>query len=137
MWSAEYLRWAVRDHKISSLEEMHFKLSGLPAQIVGLNSRGLLRQGYAADLMIYDLDELDYVRQYLVIRDVPGGAYRRAAPAPKGMHWVIINGQAVLHDGQALGPLPGELISNGPPELDGTLRRLRQERRTAEVEHSW
>jgi N-acyl-D-aspartate/D-glutamate deacylase len=136
MWSAEYLRWAVRDHKISSLEEMHFKLSGLPAQIVGLNRRGLLRQGYAADLIIYDLAELDYVRQYLVIRDVPGGAYRRAAPAPKGMHWVIINGQAVLNDGQALGPLPGELISNGPLELDGALRRSDREQKALEIEHS-
>jgi hypothetical protein len=52
------------------------------------------------------------------------------------MHWVIINGQAVLNDGQALGPLPGELISNGPLELDGALRRSDREQKALEIEHS-
>jgi hypothetical protein len=52
------------------------------------------------------------------------------------MHWVFINGEAVLKDGQALGPLPGELISNGPVELDDTLRRSRREQRAAEIERS-
>jgi len=112
--TSEYLRWAVRDEKILSLEEMHYKASGLGAEILGLKDRGTLRVGNAADIMIYDLATLDYDRKYLILDDVPGGLYRRAAPPPRGMKWVIVNGEPVLENGKPIGPLPGRVIPPGP-----------------------
>ena len=58
IWPTDLLSWMVRDTSILSLEEAHSRLSGMPAWAAGFRNRGLLREGLAADLMIYDLDAL-------------------------------------------------------------------------------
>jgi N-acyl-D-aspartate/D-glutamate deacylase len=119
IWFSRLFSWAVLEHKLIGLEQMHFKASGLPAAIMGLRDRGAVRPGYAADLMIYDLKRMDFERKYAVIRDLPGGkGFRRAAPPPPGMRWVIVNGEIVIEEGRPAGALPGRLISPGSLERD-------------------
>ena len=49
-----------RDNNVMSLEKHIGKLSAYPAQVAGIRDRGHLTEGFGADIVIYDLDELDY-----------------------------------------------------------------------------
>ena len=53
-WPVNFLNLCVRDSQIMSLERAHYKISGLPAATAGFTDRGILREGYAADIMVYD-----------------------------------------------------------------------------------
>ena len=65
---------------------------------MGLRDRGLVREGMAADLMVFDLARIG-VKEDEVTRDGPGGTPRRVQGA-EGVHHVIVNGQAVLDHGR-------------------------------------
>jgi len=58
--------------KMLSLEEAHWKLSPWPALCVGLPDRGVLREGYAADIVIYDYDRLG-MEPSSIVHDLPEG----------------------------------------------------------------
>ena len=118
-WYVEYISWAVRDHNVISLEDFHYKASGQAAEVLGLEKRGKIKEGFAADLAIYDLEKLEVQFPYLVIDDVPGD-FRRANPPPPGMRYVIVNGVPIFVDGESTGELPGmvhALGSNGSVQL--------------------
>src|SRR5690606_31969672 len=73
-YSTDNIRQMVREGKRMTLEEMHYKLSGLPARVLGLRDRGTLVEGNAADLYVYDFEELGFNEErYEILRDVPGG----------------------------------------------------------------
>ena len=72
----QHLTWLVRDEQVVSLEEMHYKLSYLPAHIAGFKDRGFLREGAPADIVMYDLDKLK-VLPTTIAHDLPGGEWRR------------------------------------------------------------
>lgn len=113
-FSTDALVWLVREQMRIPLEAMHAKLSSLPARILGLEQRGELREGWAADLMIYDFDRLDYTRdRYVVAHDVPGGEWRRVVPA-RGVQWVIVNGEPIFRDNNCQGRLPGVVLTLRP-----------------------
>ena len=57
-WPTDLLSTWVRDRGIMSLEKAHYKLSALPAWIAGYRDRGMLREGMAADIIVYDFDKL-------------------------------------------------------------------------------
>lgn len=80
IWPTDLLSWMVRDAGILSLEEAHSRLSGMPAWAAGFQDRGLVREGLAADLMIYDLDALA-AGPVEIRRDVPAGEWRRVQRA--------------------------------------------------------
>ena len=69
-----------RDNPVISLEEAHWQLSALPAHCAGFNDRGTLREGAPADIVVYDLDELELDRAE-VVHDLPGGEWRRVQRA--------------------------------------------------------
>ncbi|WP_421849356.1 N-acyl-D-amino-acid deacylase family protein [Novosphingobium sp.] len=120
-YPTDLITWMVRDEARLSLEDAHYKLSGLPAHVLSLDQRGLLREGYAADLYIYDFDALDYVRgRYDVLHDTPGGHYRRVVRA-QGISHVIVNGELILENTVATGNLPGRLVANGGAALDARI----------------
>ena len=113
----------VRNSSRYSLEHMHSKLSHLPARILGLNNRGALLEGFAADLYIYDYESLGYNRDsYDILHDLPDGDWRRVVKA-RGVEWVIVNGEPIFRSGISTEALPGRLLSNQGAAIDERLGR--------------
>ncbi|HEU5194944.1 MAG TPA: amidohydrolase family protein [Methylomirabilota bacterium] len=98
----------VRDRGLLSLEDAIRRYTFQPARIMGLRDRGLVREGLAADLMVFDLDRIG-VKDDEVTRDGPGGTPRRVQGA-EGVDWVVVNGRPVLDHGQPTGALPGRVL---------------------------
>ena len=82
-YSTDFLTWLVRDEGVITLEEAHYRLSNLAAQAAGFQDRGVLRQGAAADVLVYDLEELAIEPPWIgdVEYDLPGGEWRRVQRA--------------------------------------------------------
>ena len=78
-FTTDFLRWLVRDEQKITLEEAHYRLSALPAHAAGFRDRGVLREGAAADVVVYDLDGARH-RAGLGRRDRARLAGRRMAP---------------------------------------------------------
>ena len=110
-YPTETLVWLVRDEGALSLEEAHHHLSYLPAHFGGVKDRGFIREGTPADIVVYDMDELE-VMPLEVAHDFPGGEWRRIQRS-KGYRWIMVNGQVTLEDGKPTGPLPGKLLRHG------------------------
>jgi len=110
-YPTEFIIKHVRDHHTLSLEDAHWRLSALPAYCAGFTDRGLLREGQAADLVVYDFDNLT-ITPVEVARDLPGGEWRRVQRA-KGYRYIIVNGETTFIDGQATGECPGQLLRHG------------------------
>ena len=113
-FTTDFLRWLVRDEKLISLEEAHYRLSALPAHAAGFHDRGVLREGAAADVVVYDLDGLDIEPNWIgeIIHDFPSGEWRRIQRA-KGYHAIVVNGVQTFEDGECTGETPGQLLRNG------------------------
>ena len=92
----------VRDEALLSLEEAVWKMTGAPAARLGLADRGLLRDGYAADLVVFDPARVRAAATY----DEP----RRF---PDGIEHVVVNGQLVIDGGQHTGATPGRALRRG------------------------
>ena len=108
IWPTDLLTWMVRDTAILTLEEAHNRLSGMPAWAAGFRDRGLLREGMAADLMVYDLDRLA-TGPVEVLHDLPAGEWRRVQRAV-GYRWILVNGQVTFEEGVCSGVTPGLLL---------------------------
>ena len=110
-YPTDLLAWLVRDEKLMTLEDAHYKLSYLPAHFGGFKDRGFIREGAPADIVVYDLDQLEVLPPE-VAEDLPGGEWRRVAKA-KGYRWTLVNGQVTFEDGEPTGAMPGRLLRNG------------------------
>jgi N-acyl-D-amino-acid deacylase len=97
-----------RDRDYISLEAAHWRLSKLPALVCGLHDRGTIEVGHPADIIVYDLSELE-ILPAVVTYDLPGGDWRRVQRAA-GYRHVIVNGCRTMCDDQALASRPGELL---------------------------
>jgi N-acyl-D-aspartate/D-glutamate deacylase len=113
-YSTDFLTWLVRDEKKITLEEAHYRLSNLAAQAAGFKDRGTLREGAAADVLVYDLDGLAIDPPWIgeAVHDLPGGEWRRVQRA-KGYHEIIVNGEVTFEDGECTGATPGHLLRGG------------------------
>jgi N-acyl-D-amino-acid deacylase len=101
----------VREMDMIDLEQAHWHLSGLPAFCTGMEDRGVVRRGAAADLIVYDFDNLDALPPE-VVHDLPGGEWRRIQRA-SGYEYVLVNGTVTIeHDKQTDEP-SGLLLRNG------------------------
>ncbi len=98
----------VRERQLLGLEDAIRRLTFQPARIMGLHDRGLVREGLAADLMIFDLSRIG-VKEDEVSHDGPAGVPRRVQAAD-GVHYVIVGGQVVLDHGRHTGALPGRVL---------------------------
>ena len=97
------------------LEEMHYRLSGLPCSVFGLEDRGVLREGAYADLVVYSLDELHFDRSgYDVAYDMAGGDWRRKVRSG-GYRWIIVNGAVTYENDLRREATPGVLLRIGKP----------------------
>ena len=113
-FTTDFLRWLVRDEQRITLEEAHYRLSALPAQAAGFRDRGVLREGAAADVVVYSLDELAIEPEWIgeITYDFPGGEWRRIQRA-KGYQAIIVNGVLTFADGKCTGATPGKLLRHG------------------------
>ncbi len=103
--------WA-RDLGVMSLAEAARRLTAHPAGVLGLRARGLLREGYAADLLLFDPAGVGRGSKRRV-HDLPGGAARLTTDA-LGVHGVWVNGVQVADANGlvAATPLAGRLLSD-------------------------
>ncbi len=99
--------WVRREGALT-LEEAVRMLSFETASAWNIPERGLLREGYAADVIVFDADRIapGYPR---VMTDLPAGA-RRLVQKADGLSATIVGGEVVLRDGEATGNLPGRLL---------------------------
>ena len=101
----------VRAKQAFTLEEAVRMLSFEPATHWGFADRGLIREGMAADLLVFDPDTIA-PEMPEVVRDLPAGA-RRLVQRARGIAATVVNGEVVLRDGKPTGALPGRLL-RGP-----------------------
>jgi N-acyl-D-aspartate/D-glutamate deacylase len=105
--------WA-RDRKRGERLPLPFVVKSLTsdtARVIGLNDRGLVKQGYRADLNVIDFDNLN-LGLPKIHTDLPAGGRRIIQPA-RGYEATIVRGQVTFRDGQATDALPGRLV-RGP-----------------------
>lgn len=97
--NARVLGKYVREEKVISLEEAIRRMTSLPAQKFQLKDRGLLREGYAADIVIFDDKQVEDVSTF----DKPH-AYSR------GFHFVIVNGVLTVEQEKHTGARNGHAL---------------------------
>lgn len=98
-----------------TLERAVSKLTSVPATALGLWDRGLIRPGFAGDLVLFDPDRLA-VGPAQMVDDFPAGTSRLVYTA-EGYHATIVNGRVVVQDGKATGERPGQVLRRGVAAL--------------------
>ena len=91
----------MRDRNVMPVEEAVRRLSGQQADIFGFEGRGYLREGYCADIVVFDPSTVapGPLRR---VRDFPADAERLTADQPTGVEHVIVNGTPIVEDGRLL-----------------------------------
>jgi N-acyl-D-amino-acid deacylase len=84
------------------LETAVYKMTGLTAKTFGLAGRGVLKEGYAADIAVFDGNEVD-----------EAASYAKPIQPAKGIDTVIVNGAIVWRDGKPTGARPGRVLARG------------------------
>jgi N-acyl-D-amino-acid deacylase len=92
----------VRDEHQLTLEQAVHKMTGMPAKRVGLRERGLLREGFYADLAIFDPK-----------RVLDRAMFEAPNQYPEGIHYVIVNGKISVDAGKRTSALAGRPL-RGP-----------------------
>jgi N-acyl-D-amino-acid deacylase len=92
----------VRDEHLMPLEYAIHKMTGLPASNVGLKNRGLLREGYFADITIFDPKTV-----------IDRATFEEPNQYPVGINFVIVNGQIEVDKGTRTPALAGRVL-RGP-----------------------
>jgi len=92
----------VREEALLSLEEAVRSMTSAPAARLGLTDRGLLRDGLAADLVVFDPDRVRATCTY----DDP-------CTYPEGIEWVVVAGEVVVEHGIHTGARPGRALRRG------------------------
>jgi N-acyl-D-aspartate/D-glutamate deacylase len=98
----------VREQHLLPLEEVVHGFTGRLADVFGLDGRGVLAPGMAADVCVFDIDQIGAGMPHM-IDDLPGQSLRFVTE-PKGICHTIVNGVVVSEGGQSTGALPGELL---------------------------
>jgi len=101
----------IRGRKLVSLERAVQMLTGDQADVFGLKQRGYLREGYQADIVVFDPETVGSEDATLVF-DLPGEAKRLTAGSI-GVKRVLVNGTETIRDGVATGAKPGTLLRSG------------------------
>ncbi len=113
-FTTDFLTWLVRDEERVTLEEAHYRLSNLPAQAAGFKDRGVLAEGAAADVVVYNLEELAIDPPWIgnIEHDFPAGEWRRVQRAI-GYRAIVVNGEVTFEHGECTGATPGKLLRHG------------------------
>jgi N-acyl-D-aspartate/D-glutamate deacylase len=96
---ARVLGHYVRERDILTLEEAVRKMSSQTALRLGIHNRGLLTEGYFADIAVFDADEI-----------IDKATFENPHQYAVGIKFVLVNGEIVVKDGQHTGRRPGKII---------------------------
>ena len=94
-----YIRTYVKEEAILSLEEAIRKATSLPARVIGLKDRGVIKEGAFADIVLFD---------YGKIRDV--NDFLNPDRPPQGIEYVLVNGTVVYDNMTHTGKKPGKVL---------------------------
>ena len=94
----------VRDERLIPLEQAIYKMTGGPAKALRLHDRGLLREGYSADITMFDPDDFRDQATYADPHRYPSGARTT----------VIVNGSLVIENATHTGATPGIVLRRSP-----------------------
>jgi N-acyl-D-amino-acid deacylase len=94
--NARVLGHYVRELKLISLEDAIRKMTSLPAQTFGFRDRGLIREGFAADLVIFNENTI-----------IDRATFDKPHQFPTGISFVLVNGQLVLDGDKMTSARPG------------------------------
>ena len=92
----------VREEKVIPLEEAIYKLTSLSANKLKIKKRGLLKEGYYADVVLFDPNTIS-----------DHATFDNPHQLATGMHHVFVNGVHVLNEGEHTGAMPGRVV-RGP-----------------------
>jgi N-acyl-D-aspartate/D-glutamate deacylase len=106
-----FLGDCLRGRKLVPLEQAVHMMTAQPAALFGLRGRGLVREGYAADLFVFDPETVGSEPARLV-HDLPGATPRLYAGS-YGVVRVLVNGIETVRDGEPTGSLPGSVLRSG------------------------
>jgi N-acyl-D-amino-acid deacylase len=87
-----------------SLEDAVHKMTGLTAETFGLADRGAVKEGFAADLVLFDEAAID-----------DAASFENPIAPTKGIETVIVNGEPVWHEGRPTGARPGQVLTRVSP----------------------
>ncbi|MFN7976945.1 MAG: amidohydrolase family protein [Vicinamibacterales bacterium] len=93
------IRRYVRDRNVLTLPEAIRKMTSWPATRMRLAQRGSLKEGQWADVVVFDLDALD-----------DAATYEEPRKAPRGIDYVLVNGQVVMDHGRHTGVRSGQVM---------------------------
>lgn len=89
----------VREENVITMEEAVRKMTSLPARSMGLESKGVLKPGMDADIVLFDPDRIS-----------SNATYDRPRQQPSGIPHVVVNGVPIVRDGETTGAQPGEVV---------------------------
>jgi len=112
--NARVLGRYVRELKVIPLEEAVRKMTSLPASQFRFADRGLVKEGYAADLVIFDPETVS-----------DRATFEQPHQFPIGLPYVIVNGTAVVEQGRDTGARPGQVVTVSPAPRPVALGLLR------------
>lgn len=101
-----------RDLRLFSLETAVHKMTGLTARTFGLAGRGLLEEGMAADITLFDPETVG-----------DAATFESPVRPARGIDTVVVNGEVVWREGRPTGARPGQVLARPPqpPEAVGFL----------------
>ena len=95
----------VREENVLTLPQAIRKMTSLPASRLGLTDRGVVAEGYKADLVVFDPDTV-----------IDRATFDDPHQLSQGIDYVVVNGEIVLEEGQHTGAMPGRVLRHGGSE---------------------
>ncbi|WOT35454.1 N-acyl-D-amino-acid deacylase family protein [Streptomyces coeruleorubidus] len=110
-YTTRFLGDCLRGRKLAGLEQAVKMLTDDPARLFGLRERGQVREGWHADLVLFDPERIDAGPATLV-HDLPGDSPRLDSRA-LGVRAVWVNGVEAIRDDVVTGAVPGRVLRSG------------------------
>lgn len=92
----------VRENELMSIEDAVYKVTGLPASIIKLSDRGVLKEGNVADITVFDANDIEDVSEFI-----------DSVKKPKGLKYVFVGGELELENGNQNDVKNGRLLLRG------------------------
>ena len=89
----------VREQGILTIEEAIRKMTSLPAQTFGVQGKGLLKEGFDADVVIFDPATI-----------LDQATYEEPNQGPVGIRYVLVNGEIAAENGKVTGATSGKVL---------------------------